>query len=140
MLKIHIFGYFSYLIPIQRQALRKKGISMSWLGQLSAFFTTLAQLPAAALLVAVIAVLFLFCSFGIGIGMALRDIPKYIAQIIFFILNFILILCRKDPMSIPPDNQKENFDPTKDLKIIQGGKKSEKKEKKEESCEDDQAK
>lgn len=92
---------------------------MDWT-TISAILSTIGQLPTAALVV----ITCVLSGIGIGVGMVLRDTPKYIYLTIHDILNFILRLKGKEPIGVSPENSKEEDDShaTKIFKIIEGGK------------------
>lgn len=90
---------------------------MNWTN-ISSILSAIGQLSPAAIFV----VICMFSGIGIGIGMAFRDIPKYIYKIIVAILNFILRLKEKEQIGISPEeNEGENSNKTKIFKIIEGG-------------------
>ena len=90
---------------------------------ISAIFSTISQLPTAAL----IAVTCVLGGIGIGIGTAFRDIPKYSYKTICVIIDFILVLTGNKPICFSLGFEKENSNEKNKFKIIEGWK-TEKKE------------
>lgn len=96
------------------------------LANFSAILSAIGQLPTAALF-------FITCvlsGIGIGIGMSLRDIPKYFHKTIVAILNFILILTGKEQISVSYRLKEgnDNNNVRKIFEVIEGGKSDKKEE------------
>ena len=96
---------------------------MNW-ATISSILSTMGQLSPAA----IVTVICVLSGTGIGIGIAFRDIPKYIYKTVVAILNFILILIGKEQIDVSPkQNEEKNHDKTKIFTIIEGGKSEKKK-------------
>lgn len=80
---------------------------MCW-SHLEQIISSLTENPVLALIVAVLVIL-LGRSIGSGIGMALRDIPKYLSETIIATYNFILFLVNKrEQIKYPPHDDSSN--------------------------------
>ena len=92
---------------------------MDW-NDIAKLVSALTQNPITTLIV-VICVIFLLEKIDNGFGIAFRDIPKHLTEVIIATYNFILSLLRREQIGYPPnytsthdtDNEKDNSNSAK---------------------------